>query len=101
MILHLNSTTILSSLARIVDRSRSGRHPSRNGGTRKLADTFSLRRFIVERVVRRNVLVKKRRERPIVKAYNENQKARPNKATGADGVKIAVLRKGRAGLLRI
>ena len=29
------------------------------------------------------------------------QKIAPNQAGGADGVKIAVLRKGRAGLLRI
>ncbi len=85
MILRLSTTTILSSLARIVDQSRSGRHLSKNGGTRKLADTFSLRQFVVERVVRRNEIVRKRCEKPIVKAYSENPKAKPNQSLNLTG----------------
>ena len=52
----------------------------KNGGTRKLADTFSPRRFAVEDVARRNGIVKMRRERPSLKVRCEKAKMTPDKA---------------------
>ena len=49
-----------------------------NGGTRKLARTFSPRRFAVEPVVTKNAIVKLRRDEFILRESCEKAKASPD-----------------------